>query len=172
MNNLTSAEPKSARFETLAWWTVTLLWAGLIFGASTGAFSASLTAQILMHLFQFLHIHVSPPVFESIHFLVRKCAHMTEYAVFALLLYRAWRPEHRFRWSRRTALYVAVAVALYSLTDEFHQSFVPDRTSSLVDCGIDTSGALLGLLFIYVINKMSYITNSNKEEIAVVAGEK
>lgn len=163
---------KIARFEAIFWWTLTLLWAAVIFGASTELFSASLTARILMHLFQFFHIHVSPATFERIHFLVRKCAHMTEYAVFALLLYRAFRPEHRFRWSGRTALYVAVAAGLYSLSDEFHQSFVPNRTSSLIDCGIDTSGALAGLLFIYVIHRLIYTKSSNREAIAAVPADK
>jgi VanZ family protein len=37
----------------------------------------------------------------------------------------------------------------YSLTDEFHQTFVPGRGPSLIDCGIDTTGAALGALVFY-----------------------
>ena len=161
-----------ARFETVFWWTVTLLWAAMIFGASTGAFSSSLTARILTQLFQFFHIHMAPVTFDWIHFLVRKSAHMSEYAIFALLLYRAFRPEHRFRWSARTALYVVVAAGLYSLSDEFHQSFVATRTASLVDCGIDTTGATFGILLIYIISRFTYTTTSKSEASHAVPVER
>jgi len=170
--NNPSASLNSSRFEAFFWWTLALLWAALIFGASTGAFSASLTARILTHLFQVLHVHVSPETFDRVHFLVRKGAHMTEYAIFALLLYRAFRPEHRFCWSGRTALYVVLVAGIYSLTDEFHQSFVPNRTSSLVDCGIDTMGALIGLSFNYTLHRLIYTARNNREAMAAVAAEK
>jgi hypothetical protein len=35
---------------------------------------------------------------------------------------------------------------LYAITDEIHQSFVPGRSSRVLDVGIDALGALLGLL--------------------------
>ena len=48
------------------------------------------------------------------------------------------------------AAFAALIVAgLYSLGDEYHQSFVPGRGASLVDCGIDTAGALIGLVLLY-----------------------
>jgi VanZ family protein len=40
-------------------------------------------------------------------------------------------------------------VGLYSLTDEFHQRFVPGRNASLVDCGIDVAGAAIALIIIF-----------------------
>jgi VanZ family protein len=45
------------------------------------------------------------------------------------------------------------------LTDEYHQSFVPGRTASLVDSGIDTAGALLALVLLYG-GKRLYASNS------------
>jgi VanZ family protein len=39
----------------------------------------------------------------------------------------------------------------YSLTDEFHQLFVPGRHASLFDCLIDTMGALMGLLLLSTV---------------------
>jgi VanZ family protein len=73
-----------------------------------------------------------------------KVLHGIEYAVLALLCYRA------FRWgagpqARDYAVGLAiVASSLYGLTDEFHQAYVPLRESSLVDWIADTTGAVIG----------------------------
>jgi VanZ family protein len=66
---------------------------------------------------------------------LRKLAHMTEYAVLALLLLRA---TGSYAWA------FGVAVA-YACTDEFHQTFVRGRHGSPVDVAIDALGALVGL---------------------------
>jgi VanZ family protein len=39
-----------------------------------------------------------------------------------------------------------LAAAAYSLTDEFHQLFVPGRHASIADCAIDSTGAALAVL--------------------------
>ena len=67
---------------------------------------------------------------------LRKCAHVTEYAVLALLLYRALGRE-------LPAFLVGFA---YAVTDEIHQAFVRGRHASPLDVAIDTAGLLIGLL--------------------------
>jgi VanZ family protein len=66
---------------------------------------------------------------------LRKCAHMTEYAILAVLLLRA---TGSYAWA------FALAVA-YAASDEVHQLFVRGRHGSPVDVGIDAIGALIGL---------------------------
>jgi VanZ family protein len=44
-------------------------------------------------------------------------------------------------------------VALYAASDEFHQRFVPTREASVVDVFIDTSGAALALIFIWIVGR-------------------
>jgi VanZ family protein len=39
-----------------------------------------------------------------------------------------------------------LAAAIFAVTDEFHQSFVPSRTASPVDVMIDSCGAMIGLI--------------------------
>ncbi len=46
--------------------------------------------------------------------------------------------------NRRALLFAILLAGLYAITDEFHQSFIPGRTPSPVDVGIDTLGASLG----------------------------
>jgi VanZ family protein len=67
---------------------------------------------------------------------LRKCAHMTEYAVLAVLLVRAVDREG-------PALALGI---LYAASDELHQAFVRGRHASPIDIAIDTVGLLIGLL--------------------------
>ena len=135
-------------------WVVTAAWAGAMSELSTGAYSSSVTGSLLAQLLLSLHIHLTPPTFETIHFLIRKLGHLSEYALFSLLLYHSFELRHTERWNARSALGALVIAGLFSLTDEYHQSFVPGRTASLGDCGIDTAGALLGMVFLFGIRRL------------------
>lgn len=73
--------------------------------------------------------------------------HALEYLFFALLIIRAQKaywPEVAYR---RRFLQVLLFVALYALSDEMHQAFVPGRCPSLVDAVIDSTGAIIANLF-------------------------
>ncbi|MGD0458715.1 MAG: VanZ family protein [Terriglobia bacterium] len=130
-------------------WVVTAAWAGAMSELSTGAYSGSVTGWLLAQLLLSLHIHLAPQTFATVHFLIRKLAHCSEYAVFGLLLYHSFEPRHPERWDTRGAFGALLVAGLFSLADEYHQSFVPGRTASLVDSGIDTAGALLGMVLLY-----------------------
>jgi VanZ family protein len=131
-------------------WIVTVVWAGLIFYLSTGTFGGSFSAWLLHQILGVLHIHVSPHTFGILHHLFRKTAHTTEYAIFAMLLYSAQVGPGQIRWQPGRAVLCIVVAALYSFTDEFHQRFVPGRGPSPIDCAIDTMGATLGMLLVYL----------------------
>lgn len=77
---------------------------------------------------------------------VSAIAHLLEYGVLALLLSKALEASSGV-WSRsmpRFAASIAITL-LYGLSDEWHQSFVPGRSSSLSDLGVDAAGAVLAL---------------------------
>ena len=67
---------------------------------------------------------------------LRKCAHVTEYAILGLLLMRALGQE-------LPALVLGIA---YAATDEIHQHFVAGRHGSPVDVAIDAFGVLVGII--------------------------
>jgi VanZ family protein len=70
-----------------------------------------------------------------------KVHHMIAYGVFGLLWYRAFRCSTG-RWAASRAVSLAVLGAtLYGITDEWHQSFVPQRESDVWDVVADTAGA-------------------------------
>ena len=74
-------------------------------------------------------------------FLVRMAAHMSEYAILAILLGLTIREYKKEPW----LLLALTATAAYAATDEFHQLFVPGRSGQFKDVLIDTAGGALGL---------------------------
>jgi VanZ family protein len=130
-------------------WAVTVAWAGNITFLSTASFSGSVTGWLLQQIISSLHIHLAHHTFEIVHSLTRKLAHCTEYGIFSLLLYHSFTFRRLESWNTRSAISAVVVAGLFSLTDEYHQSFVPGRTASIKDCGLDTFGALLGMLLLY-----------------------
>ncbi len=76
--------------------------------------------------------------------LLKKGAHATVYGVLALLYLRAFRGNSAV--DDRLRLLSCLLVVAYGASDEFHQSFVPQRHPSAVDVLIDASGAMLALL--------------------------
>lgn len=84
-------------------------------------------------------------------FVLRKCAHMTEYAILYFLLYRALRGSIPSVSARRLSFLSLLITIFYAVSDEYHQSFVPTRGPSAIDVGIDSSGALVALLIHWYI---------------------
>jgi VanZ family protein len=72
--------------------------------------------------------------------ILRKIAHFTEYA---LLCFLWWRALRTVMDGRRAALVALAIASAYSITDEFHQTFVEGRHGTPVDWAIDTAGAAL-----------------------------
>jgi VanZ family protein len=130
-------------------WAITLAWAGNISFLSTGSYGGSVTGWLLREILSLGHIHLPAPTFEIAHFLVRKLAHCTEYGMFALFLYHSFTFRQPESWNTRSAVSAVIVAGLFSLTDEYHQSFVPGRTASIKDCGFDTFGALVAMVLLY-----------------------
>ena len=145
---------------TLVRWAVTFAWAALIFSLSTHTFRPSFSRGLLAWTLQLLHLHVSSGTFGLLHAFLRGLAHLTEYAIFALLLYGSPGEKSRGLWRPRRAVFCIVVATAYSLTDEFHQLFVLGRHASLLDCGLNTIGAALAMLVLYTQEQI-YLIRSN-----------
>ena len=138
--------------RALLWfWLPALAWAGLIFMASYAGFSSEHTESILYPIFHRLFPHHSATAWELTHHLIRKAAHWTEYLILAVLLYRGFRKGDPHLWSLRWALGTLTLVFALALGDEFHQSFVPERTGSIYDSLLDLVGGACGIGLEYLI---------------------
>lgn len=76
-------------------------------------------------------------------FLLFKTLHIIEYAILAILIYY---PIRRYN---TTIIYSY----LYAVTDEIHQNFTPGRGPKLTDTLFDLIGILVGIYFVYLIQK-------------------
>ncbi len=129
------------------YWLPLLVWLGVIFLGSTNLMSAEHTSRFIVPFLLWLKPGMAPDRILFILIVMRKCAHVGEYAVLALLLWRALRSVPTLQ-TKRPILFIAVliACAVFAASDEFHQSFVKSRTPSIRDVLLDVSGALMGLL--------------------------
>ena len=92
---------------------------------------------------RFLAPKISAQEMVFIHVLIRKAAHVTEYLILGLLLFRMFRGNSTLSWNWRWSFFAVIGVAIWAAGDEFHQSFVSTRTASAVDVAIDTAGGIL-----------------------------
>ncbi len=101
----------------------------------------------------------------SMHGTIRKIAHFSIYTALgissAAAVWSIWGMP-----VKRSILISVPFCAMYSLTDEFHQSFVSGRSGELRDMMIDTSGALFGgvllILFVSMFVRMKHKKEVNK----------
>ncbi len=130
-----------------------MLWIGFTFWMSTGTFNASHTSLIIEPILRFILPHSPEETIVLIHGIIRKLAHVTEYFALGLLLYRAIHGQFESLKLSHGIIYSLIIVLFCALGDEYHQSFVATRTSSIVDVGIDTFGGFLGLCVILLWNR-------------------
>ena len=108
------------------------------------------TSHPLRMIFEAIFGHLSTATWETIHHLVRKTGHVLGYGLLGLAWLRAWWMtllHSRFLPNARRAL---VGTALVACADEWHQSFLSNRTASPWDVLLDCSGAIAFQLFVYV----------------------
>lgn len=129
--------------DVIARWLPVALWAAVISVLSSDSFSGEHTASLLRPVLELLLPGAAPATIETAHAITRKLAHVTEYAVLALLVFRAL--ERPGRTATTLALATIAFCALYASFDELHQSLVPSRGPSPVDVALDTFGAALGV---------------------------
>ena len=83
---------------------------------------------------------------DILELVIRKAAHMTEYAILFLLSYLATvkisTSQSRF-YNRSIAVLISL---LYACSDEMHQLLVPGRSGKMIDVGIDMAGVLIVLI--------------------------
>ncbi len=141
------------------------------FSHQAGEESGGLSDSIVDWLHS-LGIRICP---ETLSFLVRKTAHMTEYAVLAILLFVALRgsrsqrlveprisqgPRGSYRlqkWREERgsqALIIAFTMTVaYAATDEIHQLFIPGRIGTPKDVLIDSAGGAIGLALAWLVSR-------------------
>ena len=129
------------------YWLPLLVWVCVIFFGSTDVLSAEHTSRFMVPFLLWLKPGMAPDRILFILVVMRKSAHLSEYAILALLLWRALRSNPTLRLKTPMLLGAALlACSVFAASDEFHQSFVKSRTPSVRDVMLDVMGAVFGLL--------------------------
>jgi len=116
----------------------------VIVGFSTDAASSEHTESWLLPFLRTLAPWATAAQLDALHWLTRRLAHLSEYAILAALWLRAL--TRGLNLTPRNAGLIALAISVaWAILDEVHQSFVPSRSASLADVALDTTGALIAL---------------------------
>ena len=116
------------------------LWLVLVLFLGTASFAAQETGRFVIPFLKFMLPGAPRSELQASHMVLRKVAHLFEYAVLAMLWYQAiYRDGGR---TPRTAAWVALSICLAcAFADEAHQSMLPSRQGSARDFVIDAFGA-------------------------------
>jgi VanZ family protein len=139
--------------KRLIYWIPAICVAVLISAFSTHYFSSEETARFLIPLLRRLFPAASPHAISLIHTGIRKLAHITEFGVLSISVFHGVRGE-RYGWRFQWALITLIIAVSYAGLDEWHQSFVPVREARFRDVLIDSTGALLAQVLVWIYSKL------------------
>jgi VanZ family protein len=138
-------------------WIPALVGISIILVESTATMSAANTSRWLLPIWVKLFGPISPERWEIVHHYIRKSGHFVGYGGVSLGFFEGWRVtlerfgadwQIRFRNAAGLALLSTLLLASW---DEWHQSFLPGRTSSAKDVALDFCGAVAAHLLLYLI---------------------
>jgi len=148
----------------LSAWLPVAIGMGVIMLESTEMLGSDQTSHPLRWLWEALFGPVASARWEVIHHLVRKCGHFFGYGALGMVWLRAWwmtLPRSRFLHDAVLAL---LGTSLVASCDEWHQSYLPNRTGSIWDLLLDCCGAIALLLAVYIYMRMRMPRRRLREE--------
>jgi VanZ family protein len=137
-----SSQPAAVRFCRYV--LPLIAWMAFIFGMSTRIGSSQSTSGMFEAVVNGLGLALSSPEKKLTFYLCRKAGHVIEYTILSVLAVRAVQQD-RATWQWRAVGTAVLLAILYAASDEWHQQFVPSRTSDWHDVLIDTAGVALGI---------------------------
>ena len=138
---------------------VLLVTFGMIFNFSnqdsekSGSTSQKVTEAITKDIksIQKLNKNEKAKIIDKIEDVIRKIAHFSLYALVGFLLMALFST---YNINEKNKIISTIIIgAIYAISDEFHQSFIPGRSGQVSDVFLDTLGVTVGGLFIILIIK-------------------
>lgn len=148
MDHLDPMTPSRPLAKTLRYWLPVVAWAALIGLFSSELGHAGWSYRWVRALLVFFSPEISSKTVYLVHIAVRRLAHVSEYFILTLLLYRALREDVLNGAHWRWVGWAATAALGVAGLDELHQATTVRRTGSLVDVGIDALGVLTALVLL------------------------
>ncbi len=160
-------------FRTLVrnWWMV-IVWLGVIRMESTDMASSHNTSFVLYKVISFIAPHVRHEFVELLNAIFRKTGHFLGYGILSALVFLALRNTNRDRlrpllhrpwgiylhdWWRGEWVMIAMLFTIVTAAyDEIHQTFIPSRTGRWQDVVLDTFGAAVIQLAVYLLTRQAF----------------
>ncbi|MGA3056161.1 MAG: VanZ family protein [Candidatus Korobacteraceae bacterium] len=160
-------------FRTLAhrWWPV-LVWLGVIRLESTDFASASNTSGVLYTVIAAVAPHVDESFVSRLDEILRKTGHFAGYGILSALVFlalkntnydrlrslsrRTWGTCLRDFWRWDWVLLAMLLTVVTAAADEIHQSFIPSRTGAWQDVLLDSCGAAVLQVIIYLLSLRAF----------------
>jgi VanZ family protein len=145
------------RSRLLLHWIPALVGIAMIVVESTAAMSAENTSRWLLPLWIKLFGPIDPAHWAIVHHYIRKTGHFVGYGSVSLGFFDSWRVTLERRWPAwKPRFWYAAGLALLCTLllaswDEWHQSFLPGRTSSAHDVALDFCGAVTAQIILFCI---------------------
>lgn len=125
-------------------------------GETSGTISRRITETITKNIksIQNLEKAEKEKVLKQIEHFIRKLAHFSLYTVVGFLLMSLLST---YKFKQKNKIYMSFGIGLmYAISDEIHQSFIPERTPMISDVCIDTCGVITGIIILLVIQFIWY----------------
>lgn len=139
------------------------------FSAQDGTESSGVSKKVALKIINVLHTtrnlseEEKDALAEKSQKVVRKCAHLSIYTLVGILI-MSFISTYKIKTKYRILVSLLVGF-LYAASDEIHQTFIPGRTGSPIDVGIDTCGTFLGILIVIIIMLIYKSINSRKSNL-------
>ena len=108
------------------------------------------TSRFIRPFLEWIFPHASELTLQTYHAFIRKLAHLSVYFVLGLNVFRAFAFSNRKLLKNYWFWSGIFTVAFVAAADEFNQSFLASRTSSVFDVWLDTVGGLTALLICFI----------------------
>jgi VanZ family protein len=139
-------------------WFLLIGWMCIIFWFShQPSVQSDEQSYLVISMLRTIGINFNSAFGELSNFVIRKLGHFTEYFILYVLFYNVLKEYFEFKSSIILSI---VFVFLYACSDEFHQLFIIGREGSIRDVILDTSGGMIGMLIVYIKNKIEYVSKS------------
>lgn len=132
-------------------WILVLIWMMFIFMMSTNVGSNENTIGLFERVLYMLPLKIDNNLFQFLHFMLRKGAHIFEYFMLGILLISLLK---EYKLKRNKIILITLEISfIYACFDEIHQCFVSSRSGNVFDIGYDFVGALFSSFLYYILYK-------------------
>jgi VanZ family protein len=152
--------PNSIAVRRILNWLPAMFAVAMIACESTASMGSASTSRWLLPIWVHLFGPVSAEKWAVIHHIIRKTGHFIGYGGVSLCFFHGWRTTLSIdrrglsAVRRLSAVLAVVCTFVVASGDEFHQSFLPGRTSSIYDVGLDVCGAIVTQILLLTLSRL------------------